>query len=261
MKTHGGVGVQIHVFLTSCSQLHAPAALPLGIKPPVPSEWPQSRSERYGEAKVLDRPLGRPARRQSLCRGPLMRIGVGKSLGNSPYITVLFSKSILSTPLSSWPWVQFVVKARSLADGNGMKGPIYQLHSWNARLQSPSRGIIWYWSRVWSNKGRNIFRMEANTCSCTPGRCMALLLLVSVADRRRRPGIETPECADMSLISNLQSYVSGREAREIQSNTDKRTEVKSQELAFDLQNKEFHGRQMRKYWRTCRKVLDMQVKH
>jgi hypothetical protein len=59
-------------------QLHAPAALHPGKSPRYPLDrrlgGPQGRSGRHGEEKILDptgtqlRPLGRPARSQSLYR-------------------------------------------------------------------------------------------------------------------------------------------------------------------------------------------------
>jgi hypothetical protein len=71
MKTYGGVEVS--------GQLHAPTALPLGKGPRYPFYrrlgGPQSRSGRYGEAKIFNptgtrtpAPPGRPARSQSLYR-------------------------------------------------------------------------------------------------------------------------------------------------------------------------------------------------
>jgi hypothetical protein len=65
MKTYGGVDVYILVFLTSelylevSGQIHDPAALATGGKKPRYQldrrlGEPQSRSDRYGEVKILD---------------------------------------------------------------------------------------------------------------------------------------------------------------------------------------------------------------
>jgi hypothetical protein len=64
MKAHGGVDVESHIYMPSALvggewSAHAPAALPLGKKPPrCPLDrrltGPQSRSGRRGEEKILD---------------------------------------------------------------------------------------------------------------------------------------------------------------------------------------------------------------
>jgi hypothetical protein len=62
MKAHGGVDVQIHIFLTSVlvevtGQLHAPADFAPGKDPRYPLDrrlsGPESPSGRHGEVKIL----------------------------------------------------------------------------------------------------------------------------------------------------------------------------------------------------------------
>jgi hypothetical protein len=80
--------------------------------------------------------------------------------------------------------------------------------------QSPSRGIMWNWSRVYSNKRRDIFQMEANAWGCTPGRCMALLLPVSTADTARTATMRWQHYST-NISRSPHSYVSSLEVRKI----------------------------------------------
>jgi hypothetical protein len=79
MKAYGEVGVWTHIFLTSALvggewSASRPGRFTLGYPLDRRLGGPQSRSGRRGEEKILDptrledRPLGRPARSQSLYR-------------------------------------------------------------------------------------------------------------------------------------------------------------------------------------------------